>query len=332
MANNTQIEQLDKIVSALLGPPDAPLSRTDAGRPFDTSFAPTIEVIRDLKDLPRPDFKARLKADLERRITVASTAAKPVREGFHTVTPYLIIPNASQWIDFVTKAFGAEERFRANRPGAEDVIMHAEVKIGDSMVEAADANPQYPAMPAAIWLRVEDVDAAYQRAIDAGATSIHPPADQDYGSRDGSVKDASGNSWYIFTPKAGNEMFEGLRSVAPYMHPLRSGEVIEFLQKAFGAEEVYRAQSPEGAVYHAQVRIGDSIIGMGDAHGIYQAMPSTLHLYVPDTDEVYQQALGAGAVSIQPPADQPYGDRSAGVTDPFGNRWFIATHIKDVAF
>jgi uncharacterized glyoxalase superfamily protein PhnB len=60
-------------------------------------------------------------------------------------------------------------------------------------------------------------------------------------------------------------------------------------------------------------------------------MPTTLHLYVPDTDSVYDQALRAGATSIQPPADQPYGDRSAGVTDPFGNRWFIATHTRDVA-
>jgi PhnB protein len=78
------------------------------------------------------------------------------------------------------------------------------------------------------------------------------------------------------------------------------------------------------------VRIGDSTIGMGDAHGVYEPMPSTLHLYVPDTDSLYERALRAGATSIQPPADQSYGDRSAGVTDPFGNRWFIATHTRDV--
>jgi uncharacterized glyoxalase superfamily protein PhnB len=103
------------------------------------------------------------------------------------------------------------------------------------------------------------------------------------------------------------------------------------MKKAFGAEEVYRAQSPEGVVHHAQVRIGDSMIGMGEAHGPYQPMPSTLHLYVPDTDSSYERALAAGAESIQAPADQPYGDRSAGVKDPFGNRWFLATHVRDVA-
>jgi PhnB protein len=82
---------------------------------------------------------------------------------------------------------------------------------------------------------------------------------------------------------------------------------------------------------HAQVRIGDSLIGMGDAHGAYPPMPSTLHLYVPNADASYEQAMRAGAESIQPPTDQTYGDRSAGVRDPFGNRWFIATHIRDVA-
>jgi PhnB protein len=258
-------------------------------------------------------------------------AVNPIREGFHTVTPYLIISGAGQWIEFVKQAFGAEERFRVTRPGAGDVIMHAEVKIGDSMIELADANDQYPASPGAILLRVQDVDAAFKRAVNAGATPIHAPADQEYGSRDGSVKDKSGNIWNIFTPKPGNTLFEDLRSVTPYLHPVRSPDVIEFLQKAFGAEEVYRAQSPEGMVHHAQVRIGDSIIGMGDAHGPYHTMPSTLHLYVPDTDSLYERSLRAGAVSLQPPADQPYGDRSAGVTDPFGNRWFIATHIRDVA-
>jgi uncharacterized glyoxalase superfamily protein PhnB len=291
-----------------------------------------VELIAGLRDLPRPEFRARLKADLERRVAMATPAGRTVnfvREGFHTITPYLIISDAAGWLDFAKQAFGAEERFRVQRPGTE-TIMHAEVKVGDSMVELADANPQFPAMPAAMLLRVGDVDAVYNRAVEAGATPMAPPADQDYGSRDGWVKDLCGNDWYIMTPAASNAIFEGLRSVTPYLHPLRAPQVIEFLKKAFGAEETYRAQSPEGVVHHAQIRIGDSFVAMGDAHGPYQPMPCTLHLYVPDADAVYEQALRAGATSIQPPADQPYGDRSGGVTDPFGNRWFIATHVRDV--
>jgi PhnB protein len=291
-----------------------------------------VEVIAGLRDLPRPDFKVRLKADLERRASMATApekAVSPIRAGFHTITPYLIISGAAQFIDFVKQAFGAEERFRVQRPG-EQTIMHAELKIGDSIIELADANPQFPPTPAALLFRVTDVDAVYNRAVEAGATPMAPPADTDYGSRDGWVKDVCGNNWYIFTPAAGNAIFERLHSVTPYLHPLRAPQVIEFMKNAFGAEEAYRAQSPDGVVHHAQVKIGDSMVGMGDAHGPYQPMPCTLHLYVPDTDKVYEEALRAGAESIQPPADQPYGDRSAGVMDPFGNRWFIATHIRDV--
>jgi len=263
--------------------------------------------------------------------TAAGKAVNPIREGFRSITPYLVISHAPQLIEFVKQAFGAEEGFRMKRPGTE-MIMHAEVRIGDSMIELAEANPQFPPTPASMLLRVDDVDAVYRRAVEARATPFLSPADQDYGTRGGSVTDVSGNSWHIFTPVAGNAIFERLRSVTPYMNPVRSSELIEFLQKGFGAEEVYRAQSPEGAVLHAQLRIGDSIIGMGDAHGPYQPLPCTLHLYVPDADAVYDQALRAGATSIQPVADQPYGDRSGGVKDPFGNRWFIATHVKDVAY
>jgi len=146
------------------------------------------------------------------------------------------------------------------------------------------------------------------------------------------VKDGSGNRWHIFTPAAGNAIFKDFRSLTPHFNPLRAPAMIEFLQKAFGAEEVYRAQSPDGVVHHAQVRMGDSLIGMGEAHGPYQPMPATLHLYVPNADALYDRALRAGAISIQPVAEQPYGDRSGGVKDPFGNRWFIATHIRDVQF
>jgi PhnB protein len=278
-------------------------------------------------------------AEMQRRIDEMSrqpggvsppAPVKYMREGFHSITPYLIVPGALRLIDFMKSAFGADEHFRVKRPGADDVLMHAEVKIGDSMIELADANPQYPPTPATLLLRVSDPDAVYNRAVEAGATPVQPMADQDYGTRGGTVRDASGNSWHIFTPLPGDKIFQEYRSVTPQLNPLRSLQLIEFFRKAFGGEEVYRAQSPDGVVHHAQVRIGDSLIGMGDAHGPSPALPGTFHLYVPDADSVYERALAAGAASIQPPADQPYGERNAGVTDPFGNRWFLATHLRDV--
>ena len=271
--------------------------------------------------------------ELSRQQSAASAPApvKFIREGFHTITPYLIISGAAQWIDFVKQAFGAEEHFRAKRPGAEDIIMHAEVKIGDSMVELADANPDYPAMPSTLLLRVDDPDAVYNRALQAGATVMQPIADAPYGSRGGTVLDVAGNRLHISKPTgAGIEIFKDFRSVTPHLYAQRPVDLIEFLTQAFGGKEVYRAEMPDGSIPHAQVRIGDSIVALAGGHGPYTPMPCTLHLYVPDTDALYDRALRAGATSIQPPADQPYGDRSAGVTDPFGNRWFIATHIRDV--
>jgi uncharacterized glyoxalase superfamily protein PhnB len=241
----------------------------------------------------------------------------------------LVISGAAKWIGFTKQAFGAEEKFRAQRPGT-DTIMHAEIQIGDSIIELADANPQFPPMPMTLLIRVADPDLAYHDAIAAGATQLQPVEDRDYGVRGGTVEDPAGNKLDISTPAAGNEIFKHFRSVTPHLNPVSSAAVIEFLEKAFGGVEIYRAQ-PSQRILHAQVQIGDSVITMGDAHGPYQPMPSTLHLYVPDTDALYEQALRAGAESIQPPTDQPYGDRSAGVRDPFGNRWFIATHIRDVA-
>jgi PhnB protein len=281
--------------------------------------------------------EALLTEEMQRRIEELSrneAAAPPkryIREGFHSITPYLVVPRVAQLIEFLKGAFGAEERFRVNRPGTE-VIMHAELKIGDSMIEMADANEQFPPTPATMILRVEDVDATFLRATDAGAAVLQPVSDQDYGVRSATVVDASGNRWSISRPNEGDVIFKDLRTVTPHFNPRRAPAMIEFLQKAFGAEEVYRAQSPDGVVHHAQVRIGDSVIGLGEAHGPYQPAPATLHLYVPDADAMYDRALRAGATSIQPVAEQSYGDRSGGVIDPFGNRWFIATHIRDVAF
>jgi uncharacterized glyoxalase superfamily protein PhnB len=122
-----------------------------------------------------------------------------------------------------------------------------------------------------------------------------------------------------------------VHNITPYLHPTGAPKVIDFLKSAFGAEEVFRAQDDAGTVHHAKVRIGDSIIAMGEAHGLYQPMPPALHLYVADTDETYARALAAGAISIDEPMDQAYGDRYAGVEDPFGNVWYIATHKQTPA-
>ena len=262
----------------------------------------------------------------------ARARVNPIREGFHTVTPYLIANEAAQLIDFVKEVFGAEEIFRTIG-GAGGI--HCEVRLGDSMmmIGGGGAWRGTPA-PTALHVYVPDVDAVYQRALQAGATSLRTPADQFYGDREASVLDPYGNLWYIAThTRRGPKQYlpEGLRQVTVYLHPQSAKKTIDFLKQALGAEELFRSQEARGAVHHARLRIGDSILEMGEAHAEFVPMPTTFYLYVEDCDALYRSALAAGATSLNPPADQPYGDRNAGVQDPFGNTWYIATHIKDVA-
>jgi PhnB protein len=123
---------------------------------------------------------------------------------------------------------------------------------------------------------------------------------------------------------------DGFHTVTPYIVVPGIASLIEFAKKAFGAKEVYVSRRPDGSVMHAEIKIGDSIVMMGEsAEGKH--FPAMLHLYVGDADAVYASAIAAGAKSMRAPMDQPYGDRSGGVEDAFGNQWWVSTHIEDVS-
>jgi uncharacterized glyoxalase superfamily protein PhnB len=187
------------------------------------------------------------------------------------------------------------------------------------------------AIPNALHVFVDDVDTIYKRAIAAGAESLGEPADHDYGERSGSVKDKHGNHWYIARAKDERHIPEGLHTVNAYLHPLRGEPVIRFLEKGLGATTLEKYASPEGVIHHAKIKLADSVIELGEAHGPYQPMPGMFFLYVPDVDAMFNRALTAGAVSISEPANQSFGVRMGGVKDVFGNQWYIATHLKDGA-
>jgi len=131
---------------------------------------------------------------------------KPVPEGYHTVTPYLIVNAGAKALDFYARAFGAIERLRIDAGGK---IGHAEITIGDSCIMLADEHPEIGALgpttvggsPVSLHLYVEDVDAAVARAVAAGATLVRPVADQFYGDRVGGVADPFGHRWFIATHK-----------------------------------------------------------------------------------------------------------------------------------
>ena len=126
-----------------------------------------------------------------------------------------------------------------------------------------------------------------------------------------------------------NSVPDGYHTVTPYIVAEDAAGLIEFTKDAFGAKERMRMAGEDGSIMHAEVQIGDSVVMIGGASGEFPPRTAMLHLYVPDVDVSYEKAIKAGAESKREPADQEYGDRSAGVSDGWGNEWWLATHIKD---
>jgi PhnB protein len=323
MAERDPIQQLDQAVDLFLAGQEPSLEGT--GQAERLRQAELLKMVHDLRHMPAEDFRARLKTELleqarkERSIMTATETRHWIPKGLRAVTPYLHPKSATELIDFMTKAFGAEEIARYAGPGGR--IMHAQVKIGDTILEMGE--PDQP-QPAALHIFVPDTEETYRQALKAGARSLVKPTDSYFDQRLACIWDPSGNMWLIGTQKTGGHVPEGLATVTPYLHPRGTPELIEFLKKAFDAEEVMRIEHG-GAIRHARVRIGDSIVEMSEIQGEHQPMAAAFHLFVPDTDAVYQRAIEAGAVSLGEPQDRPYGERSGFVKDPFGFTWYIAT-------
>jgi len=287
-------------------------------------FGYTWIVSTHLKDVPIEDLQRDFdKLNEQQPAKAEDKPGKESRSGFHSVTPYFTVRKPAELIDFVTYAFGATENFRTTGSAGG---MHAEVNIGDSLVMIGGAEHIEP-MPTAIHLYVPNVDEAYKRALEAGATSLMAPQDQPYGERSGGVEDPTGNRWYIATPFVPlQEIAKDLHAVTVYFHPIGAERFIEFVTNAFGGKELMR-HADEKMILHAKVQIGDSVIELGEARYPEQPMPTAIYLHVNEVDAMYDQALKAGGVSMLPPTDQPYGDRNAWIKDPFNNVWYIAAPI-----
>src|SRR2546428_5386205 len=327
MSEQFLIDQLNESIDAIIARDEAIVAAA-----WEQNLADLISLGTDLRLLPRESFKLNLRETLIRsaamtksgRTTATKTTSspKPRRGGYQTITPYLTVKRAEELVEFVKQVFGGIEVLRTTGSAGG---LHAEVWIGESklMIGGYETVEE---MPTALHLYVQDADAVYQRAIEAGATSLEEPVDQFYGDREAGVKDPTGNVWWIATHKLGpakTYIPEGLRPVTPFLHPVGAAGLIEFLKQAFDAEVISREQSPEGAIHHATVRIGDSMIEMGEAHGEAQPMPPALFLNVENLEKSYERALNAGAISMQPPKDQGYG-RTAWVKDAWDNIWYLA--------
>ena len=128
-----------------------------------------------------------------------------------------------------------------------------------------------------------------------------------------------------------NPIPAGYHTITPYLAVHKVPETIEFLKQAFAAVEVERHTMPDGRIMNATLRIGDSMVMMGERPADQKAWPAMLYMYVADVDQLYRQAIAAGGKSIMEPVNQFYGDRSGAIEDPSGNQWWIASHIEDMS-
>jgi len=325
MPDRALVEQLDQAIESMLAgtPPSA------GG---EAELAALAEIANTLRDLPSEDFKTRLKTELLRRSSMSSTssAVAGVREGFRTITPFLIHEKAAELVDFMKSTFRAEELKR--NTGDAFYGFYSEVRIGDSVIMIGGGTAASMGnLPAALHVYVTDCDAAYRRALEAGAITLMgvmgEPADRSYGERSAFVQDAFGNYWYIATRLASTSPAEELGTVLPYLHPQGARKYIDFLKRAFGAEQMAVFEQ-SGRVMHAAVRVGNAVLELGEPEDRTGIPSNGFFLFVEDVDAAYAQALGAGATAVRPPDDLPYGLRSAIVKDPAGYLWWPARWIS----
>lgn len=122
-------------------------------------------------------------------------------------------------------------------------------------------------------------------------------------------------------------MREGHHTVSPYLIVPDGDRLLAFMQEAFGAELLERHDDPDGRVRHAEVRIGDSVVMLGESNDEWTGFKAMIHLYLPDVDDVFARAVAAGGRVVREVATQDYGDRTGGVEDPAGNQWWIASPV-----
>jgi uncharacterized glyoxalase superfamily protein PhnB len=307
MAERNLIERLDEMIDAIVAGKPAPA--------LEPELAMLAVVASDLRDLPDPRFKARLRNELIPAKEDAMQAVATV----NSVRPYFIVKGADDLIAFLQQTFDAEVVLRVPTPN--DEVMHAEVRVGDTLVELGDAGDQFQPIAAPVHAYIENVDEAYRRAIAAGATSIYEPMNQPYGDRETGVVDSRGIQWFLATRLEGGPRPPGFGTLTTGSRAADAKKMIEFLQKAFGAEHV------SGGIEHAEIRLGETMIELSQAREQWGPTRGAFHIFVSDCDAVYDEALRAGATTMYAPENKPYGERSAGVTDPWGNWWFIGTPL-----
>jgi uncharacterized glyoxalase superfamily protein PhnB len=309
MADTNRYDVLNEAIDAIVARRSVPAPQPE--------LATLLVIAADLRDLPRSAFKSRLRSELfqEDRMETASAVS--------SIRQYLFVDGADKLIEFLEKTFDARVLVRVPKPDGK--VMHAELKIGDSVMELGDSGEVWMPMAQAVHVYIENADAVYRRAIAAGAKSLSAPVNQPYGDREAGFVDPTGNQWFVATYLEGGPRRPGYGTLTPSARVAGAARLIDFVKRVFDGDEVSRDGSPSGEIYHAEVRVGGSMLEISDARGQWGPIKCAFHIHVDDCDATYDRALRAGATAVMKPEDKPYGERQATVTDEFGNYWFIAS-------
>lgn len=257
------------------------------------------------------------------------------------VYPYLIVHDAPAAIEFYRRVFGTEERLRMPDPET-GRIGHAELALGPATIMLADEYPElgirsptaFGGTGLRIHLHVSDVDGLAQRAVGAGATLVSEPRDYEHGERQCRIRDPFGHEWLLGqdisrqaeSPTTAAAASPGSRpSLFPGLRYRDEHAAMSWLERAFGFSRHAVYTGADGAVVHAEMRLGTGIVMIGAAPECAEGF--NIYVHVENVDAHYARAVGAGAEITRPLADTEYGSREYGARDLDGHCWFFGTYL-----
>jgi PhnB protein len=260
----------------------------------------------------------------------------------HEAYPYLIVHDGAAAIEFYREVFGAEELFRMQDPDGTR-IGHAELRLGPITIMLADEYPElgirspmaFGGTGVTLHLHVDEVDTLAARAIRAGATMVREPADYDHGERQCRVRDPFGHEWLLGHPigktssqdriaPSEAESASGRPDLFPTLRYRNEAAAIAWLERAFGFHRHAIVTGDDGAIVHAELRLGTGIMMLGVGPECGEGF--SVYARVDDVDAHYHRARAAGAEIVRPLHDTDYGSREYGARDLEGHTWYFGTY------